>query len=147
MDKLVYSLANKFSLVVFTLLTIYSCWKIHQLFNLKYYGEVTKGIIIGYQTKKSNDYLEKNRKQIYAPIFTYKPKNKNTEVNISTSVYNEIKKYEIGDTVRVCYMKNKILKAQIKDLFPWRNKIYMLIVGVVGLIVTTLPFFKKMTHT
>ncbi len=55
--KAIYSLANSFSLIVCVLLTIFSCWKIYGLFNLKYQGEITEGIIIGYQAKKSNDYL------------------------------------------------------------------------------------------
>lgn len=147
MDKTIYSLANKFSFIIFILLTIYSCWKIYQLFNLKYQGEITTGIIIGHETKKNNSFFEKNKKIVHAPIFKYKNLNNNTDIKISSTVYNEIKKHQIGDTVQVCYIKNKEFKAQIKGLFPWRNKIYMLIVGIVGLLVTTLPFFKKITHT
>lgn len=145
MDKTIYALANKFAFVIFVLLTLFSCWRIYLLLDLKYVGESTTGIIIGYQTKKSNSYLNKNRKIVYAPIFKYY--NLNDSIKISTTVYDEKKEYEIGDTVQVCYKKDKLSKAQIKGLFPWRNNMYMLIVGIVGLLVTTLPFFKKIIHT
>ena len=145
MDKTIYSLANKFSFVIFILLTLFSCWKIYQLLNLKYQGEITTGVIIGYQSKKNNSFLEKNRVLVHAPIFKYE--NLNDSIKISSTVYDQVKKYEEGDIVQVCYSKNQLLKAQIKDSFPWKNNIYMLIIGIVGLLVTTLPFFKKITHT
>jgi|SRR5690554_876413 len=145
MAKTIYALANKFAFVIFVLLTLFSCWRIYLLLDLKYGGEVTTGVIIGYQTKKSNSYLNKDRKLIHAPIFQYS--NLNDSIKISTTVYNEIKEYEIGDTVQVCYKKDNLTKAQIKGLFPWRNNIYMLIVGIVGIFVTTLPFFKKIIYS
>lgn len=147
MDKLMYSLANKFSLVVFILLATYSSWKIYELYNLKHNGEITEGVIVGFQTKKNNSFFDKNEELVRAPIFKYKPINKESYIKISATVYKKHKNFKVGDKIQVYYMTDKLQKAQIKDLFPWKKKFYMLLIAVVGLLVTTLPFFKKIMFT
>lgn len=115
--------------VVGILILLYTFWQSKRTTQFKEQAVKTEGVVIGYNIKEGYEKIEANRKDIYAPIITYKIDN-NTDNTLNYPYYNREKPYNIGDRIVVYYDKNNPKKAKIDADYRQSNKTKLTIVGL-----------------
>ena len=119
-------------------------WQIYTSIDLRYNSDTTEGTITGYYKRQGDARFIWNRKDVFAPVFSYQTK-VGKEIEVITSSYKKEMKYQKGDTVTVYYNPQKPEKAQIADSFPWTRHVVLLVFGILGVIFTLSPIFGYKT--
>lgn len=135
---------NIFILLVSLGMVIYMSWQIYTSIDLRYNSDTTEGTITGYYKRQGDARFIWNRKDVFAPVFSYQTK-VGKEIEVITSSYKKEMKYQKGDTVTVYYNPQKPEKAQIADSFPWTRHVVLLVFGILGVIFTLSPIFGYKT--
>ena len=108
---------------------------------MKFFAYKAEGTITGFYTMEGEAKFRKNRKPVYAAVFSYNDKN-GEQHEIITSTFKKQRKYKKGDKVVVYYHLDTPKKAQIDDSFPWKREIIIWVIGLLG-ICFTLPIMLK----
>lgn len=141
MKNALHPILNIFILFISLAILTYSIWHLYQLINLKYNSKTAQGIITGYYAREDNARFSKDRKNEYAPVFSFKNE-KNEELTVITKTYKENMKFKKGDVVKVYYTEQNPDKAQIDDSFPWTRHIMMSLAAMVGMFYTLSKYFN-----
>ena len=105
MQKLQYLYISILAVIVFLGMMIFACYNLYKLSNFNKNTIKTNGTIIGYNSKTGYAKLTKNRKLVYAPIFSFITKDKKN-ITIESIIFTKTKSHKKGETVQVYYNKN-----------------------------------------
>jgi len=110
------------------IMLIFAIWKSVAIFSIYINGETTEATITDYSETVFNQ-QSRNSSLTYSPVYTFTT-SEGKKITLHAGAYNKVKKYAIGDKVKVYYPKKKPRSAKLEGYFPW--KMYT-ILGVAGL--------------
>ncbi|MUH34689.1 DUF3592 domain-containing protein [Zobellia amurskyensis] len=110
----------------------FGVWNIMNYLNFKNKALETKGIILGYHSKRKGHQGTFGNPIVHAPAFSYKPINSMDSVKIQIHKHRKNKKYKIGQLVTVYYNPNKTKTALLNDSFNWSLYIGFIVVAIIG---------------
>ncbi|MBM1106930.1 DUF3592 domain-containing protein [Aurantibacter crassamenti] len=118
---------------------IFAIWKSVATYLIYINGETTEATIIDYNSATYNQQSSTGSSLTHSPIYTFTT-SEGKNITLYAGSANKVKKYAIGDKVKVYYPKKNPRSAKLEGYFPW--KMYT-ILGVAGLLGVVL-FGKKL---
>tara|TARA_R110002049_G_scaffold68863_2_gene178344 strand:- start:3812 stop:4255 length:444 start_codon:yes stop_codon:yes gene_type:complete len=122
-----------FMLVLIFAMFVFAVWKLYQLYQMQNSGVTAIATIEGFKEKESNPQSLTNDKMTYAPIFSFNDAT-GKKITLNSGNFEEEKKYNIGDNVKVFYPKDKPLAAVLEGSFPWKFYGVLAFLGLSGTI-------------